>query len=82
MIFTDESRTCIGQSNELLFGVVQIKYINIPMRKKCKFPKSFMIQGCMPFKEQGKVAIITSTINALVYIEMLDNFFIPLIELL
>ena len=39
-----------------------------------------MIRSCMLFKGLVKIAIITSTINAHVYIEVLNNFLIPSIE--
>ena len=39
-----------------------------------------MIWSCMSLKEPMEIALITSTINAHVYIEILDNFLIPLIE--
>ena len=45
-----------------------------------KFPKSFMKWSCMSFKEPREMVVITSTISAHVYLEILDNFLIPLIE--
>ena len=39
-----------------------------------------MIWNCMSFNGPRKMIIITSTIKADVYIEILDNFLIPLIE--
>ena len=49
-------------------------------RKQVNFPKSFMIWSCMLLKGLMEIALITSTINAHVYIEILDNFLIPLTE--
>lgn len=39
-----------------------------------------MTWACMPGKGPGEMAVITSSINAQVYIEILDTFVIPLIE--
>lgn len=39
-----------------------------------------MIQGCMSGKGPGKTAIITSTVKAPVYIEILGTFLIPSVE--
>uniref|UniRef100_A0A3B3S4R3 Tc1-like transposase DDE domain-containing protein n=1 Tax=Paramormyrops kingsleyae TaxID=1676925 RepID=A0A3B3S4R3_9TELE len=41
---------------------------------------SLMIWGCMSGKGPGQMAVITSTVNAQVYIEILDNFLILSIE--
>ena len=44
-----------------------------------KFHKSFMIWGYISFKWLVEMEIITSTINAHVYIEILNNFsFLPI----
>uniref|UniRef100_A0A672STN9 Tc1-like transposase DDE domain-containing protein n=1 Tax=Sinocyclocheilus grahami TaxID=75366 RepID=A0A672STN9_SINGR len=50
------------------------------LKKTTKFPKSFMIWGCMSGKGPGEMAILISTVNAQVYIEILDTFLIPSIE--
>uniref|UniRef100_A0A8C5DZE9 Uncharacterized protein n=1 Tax=Gouania willdenowi TaxID=441366 RepID=A0A8C5DZE9_GOUWI len=42
------------------------------------FPQSLMIWGCMSGK--GTIAVITSSINAQVYVNILDTFLIPSIE--
>jgi DDE superfamily endonuclease len=39
-----------------------------------------MIWGCMSGKSTGEMAVITSSINAQVYIDILDTFLIPSIE--
>ncbi|KAF7709014.1 hypothetical protein HF521_018071 [Silurus meridionalis] len=48
--------------------------------KTCKFPQSLMIWGCMSGKGMGEMTVITSSINAQVYVEILDTFLIPSIE--
>uniref|UniRef100_A0A673J1W8 Uncharacterized protein n=1 Tax=Sinocyclocheilus rhinocerous TaxID=307959 RepID=A0A673J1W8_9TELE len=50
------------------------------LKKTTKFTNSFMIWGCMSGKLPGEMAILTSTVNAQVYIEILDTFLIPSIE--
>lgn len=50
------------------------------MKETNTFPMSYMIWGPMSFKGPGVMATITSTINAHVYIQILDTFLIPLIE--
>uniref|UniRef100_A0A671KXB7 Uncharacterized protein n=1 Tax=Sinocyclocheilus anshuiensis TaxID=1608454 RepID=A0A671KXB7_9TELE len=50
------------------------------LKKTTKFTNSIMIWGCMSGKLPGEMAILTSTVNAQVYIEILDTFLIPSIE--
>ena len=66
---------------ELLSGAIQMKYIKDDyLKKTSKFPNSFIIWGYMSFKGTGETAFITKVIKAYVYIEILDNFLIPLTE--
>uniref|UniRef100_A0A673J8H7 Uncharacterized protein n=1 Tax=Sinocyclocheilus rhinocerous TaxID=307959 RepID=A0A673J8H7_9TELE len=44
------------------------------LKKTTKFPNSFMIWGCMSGKGPGEMAILISTVNAQVYIDILDTF--------
>uniref|UniRef100_A0A8C5I7Z6 Tc1-like transposase DDE domain-containing protein n=1 Tax=Gouania willdenowi TaxID=441366 RepID=A0A8C5I7Z6_GOUWI len=64
-IFSNESQICIGQDC---------------LKKTCTFPQSLTIWGCMSGKGTGEMAVITSSINAQVYVDMLDTFLIPSIE--
>ena len=48
-------------------------------KRTSKFPKLFMIWGCMSFKGVGEITVNTSTIDAM-YIEILDNILIPSLE--
>ena len=73
-----ESALAKAMMLELLSGGVQMKH-NDDWQKKTYF-LLFMTWGCMSFKGPEEITIITSTINAHVYIEILDNFFITLIE--
>uniref|UniRef100_A0A672T8Q8 Tc1-like transposase DDE domain-containing protein n=1 Tax=Sinocyclocheilus grahami TaxID=75366 RepID=A0A672T8Q8_SINGR len=62
---------------ELLSGAV----LSFCLKKTTKFPNSFMVWGCsMSGKGPGEMAILTSTVNAQMYIEILDTFLIPSIE--
>uniref|UniRef100_A0A4W6EFN8 Tc1-like transposase DDE domain-containing protein n=1 Tax=Lates calcarifer TaxID=8187 RepID=A0A4W6EFN8_LATCA len=59
----------------------RLKEMGFTYRKKtCKFPQSLMIWGCMSGKGTGEMAVITSSINAQVYVDILDTFLIPSIE--
>uniref|UniRef100_A0A3P8X3E6 Uncharacterized protein n=1 Tax=Cynoglossus semilaevis TaxID=244447 RepID=A0A3P8X3E6_CYNSE len=48
------------------------------LKKTCKFPQSLMIWAYMSGK--GEIAVITSSMNAQVYVDILDTFLIPSIE--
>uniref|UniRef100_A0A3B1IEA9 Tc1-like transposase DDE domain-containing protein n=1 Tax=Astyanax mexicanus TaxID=7994 RepID=A0A3B1IEA9_ASTMX len=50
------------------------------LKKTTKFPQSLMIWGCMSGKGTGEMTVVNSTINAQVYIDILDSFLIPSIE--
>lgn len=63
---------------ELWSGAVQRNHIK--MKKFCKIPKSFRKWSCMSIKTPGEMAIVTSAVNAHIYIENLDNYLIPSIE--
>ena len=83
MIFSDELRICIVQGNEVeyfVWGHSNKTYEDDCLKKTSRFPKSFMISDCMSFKGPIEMVIIISTINVLVYIEILDNFLISSIE--
>ena len=64
---------------ECLSGSIQMKCKDDCLKKTNKFPKSF-IWVCMSFKEPEEMTFITSSINEYVYIEILDNFLIPLLK--
>uniref|UniRef100_A0A3B1J147 Tc1-like transposase DDE domain-containing protein n=1 Tax=Astyanax mexicanus TaxID=7994 RepID=A0A3B1J147_ASTMX len=50
------------------------------LAKTTKFPQSLMIWGCMSGKGTGEMTVVNSSINAQVYIDILDSFLIPSIE--
>uniref|UniRef100_A0A672FA08 Tc1-like transposase DDE domain-containing protein n=1 Tax=Salarias fasciatus TaxID=181472 RepID=A0A672FA08_SALFA len=50
------------------------------LKKTSKFPQSLMIWGYMSGKGSGEKAVVKSSINAQVYIDILDSFLIPSIE--
>ena len=64
---------------ELLSGAVLIKHVKQP-KKTTKFDESFMICNWMLLKGSGEMAIVISTTNSRIYIEILENFLIPSIE--
>lgn len=72
VIFSNESLICIGQGDDV--GTFVWSLSNETYKD---FPSHL---GYMSSKGQGAMAIITSTINAQVYINNLDTFLIPLIE--
>uniref|UniRef100_A0A3B3UFU2 Uncharacterized protein n=1 Tax=Poecilia latipinna TaxID=48699 RepID=A0A3B3UFU2_9TELE len=47
------------------------------LKKTTKFPQSLMIWGCMSGKGTGEMTVVNSSINAQVYIDILDSFLIP-----
>uniref|UniRef100_A0A672HNY8 Uncharacterized protein n=1 Tax=Salarias fasciatus TaxID=181472 RepID=A0A672HNY8_SALFA len=42
------------------------------LKKTSKYPQSLMIWGCMSGKGTGEMAVVKSSINAQVYIDILD----------
>lgn len=83
VIFSDESRICIGQGDDagtFVWCRSNKIYEDNCLKKTCKFPQSLMIWGCMSGKGMGEMTVITSSINAQVYVEILDTFLIPSIE--
>uniref|UniRef100_A0A3Q2ZWT6 Transposase Tc1-like domain-containing protein n=1 Tax=Kryptolebias marmoratus TaxID=37003 RepID=A0A3Q2ZWT6_KRYMA len=83
VIFSDESQICIGQGDDVgtfVWCHSNEIYADICLKKMCKFPQSLMIWGCMSGKGTGEMAVITSSINAQVYIDILDTFLIPFIK--
>uniref|UniRef100_A0A3B5QEB2 Uncharacterized protein n=1 Tax=Xiphophorus maculatus TaxID=8083 RepID=A0A3B5QEB2_XIPMA len=43
------------------------------LKKTTKFPQSLMIWGCMSGKGTGEMTVVNSSINAQVYIDILDK---------
>lgn len=52
----------------------------IIMKHKDRHPHSYMVWGCLSGKGLGEMPMITSTVHAQVYIQILETFLIPLIE--
>ena len=65
---------------KLLSHTIWIGHINDHLKKISKFHKSFMREDCMSFKGPEEMVTITSTINALMFIKILDTFLVSLIE--
>lgn len=83
VIFSDESRICIGQGDDagtFVWCRSSEIYKEDCLKKTSKFPHSLMIWGCMSGKGTGEMAVVKSSINAQVYIDILDSFLIPSIE--
>uniref|UniRef100_A0A8B9JPA9 Transposase Tc1-like domain-containing protein n=1 Tax=Astyanax mexicanus TaxID=7994 RepID=A0A8B9JPA9_ASTMX len=51
-----------------------------PKHKRTRLQWSLMIWGCMSGKGTGEMTVVNSSINAQVYIDILDSFLIPSIE--
>uniref|UniRef100_A0A3B5QEL9 Transposase Tc1-like domain-containing protein n=1 Tax=Xiphophorus maculatus TaxID=8083 RepID=A0A3B5QEL9_XIPMA len=83
VVFSDESRICIGQGDDAVTFVwchSSEIYEEACLKKTTKFPQSLMIWGCMSGKGTGEMTVVNSSINAQVYIDILDSFLIPSIE--
>uniref|UniRef100_A0A3B1IG59 Transposase Tc1-like domain-containing protein n=1 Tax=Astyanax mexicanus TaxID=7994 RepID=A0A3B1IG59_ASTMX len=83
VIFSDESRICIGQGDDagtFVWCRSSEIYEEACLKKTTKFPQSLMIWGCMSGKGTGEMTVVNSSINAQVYIDILDSFLIPSIE--
>uniref|UniRef100_A0AAR2K6C9 Transposase Tc1-like domain-containing protein n=1 Tax=Pygocentrus nattereri TaxID=42514 RepID=A0AAR2K6C9_PYGNA len=83
VIFSDESRICIGQGDDaetFVWCRSSEIYEEDCLKKATKFPQSLMIWGCMSGKGTGEMTVVNSSINAQVYIDILDSFLIPSIE--
>ncbi|CAJ0964526.1 unnamed protein product [Ranitomeya imitator] len=83
VLFSDESRICIGQGDDagtFVWCRSNEIYKDDCLKRTCKFPQSLMIWGCMSGKDTGESAVITASINAQVYVDILDSFIIPSIE--
>lgn len=80
VIFSVESKFCNYQGGDaetclLPFKIKQIKWLH---EENKSIPESFTTKCCMTFKVSEEMAVISSTINAQVYIEILDKFLIPI----
>uniref|UniRef100_A0A3B1JDA5 Tc1-like transposase DDE domain-containing protein n=1 Tax=Astyanax mexicanus TaxID=7994 RepID=A0A3B1JDA5_ASTMX len=83
VIFSDESRICIGQGDDagtFVWCRSSEIYEEACLKKTTKFPQSLMIWGCMSGKGTGEMTVVNFSINAQVYIDILDSFLIPSIE--
>uniref|UniRef100_A0A3B5QWB7 Tc1-like transposase DDE domain-containing protein n=1 Tax=Xiphophorus maculatus TaxID=8083 RepID=A0A3B5QWB7_XIPMA len=83
VVFSDESRICIGQGDDagtFVWCRSSEIYEEACLKKTTKFPQSLMIWGCMSGKGTGEMTVVNSSINAQVYIDILDSFLIPSIE--
>ncbi|XP_053499736.1 ganglioside-induced differentiation-associated protein 1-like 1 isoform X1 [Ictalurus furcatus] len=79
VIFSDESRMCIGQGDDagtFVWCRTNETDKDDCLKKTIKFPHSLMIWGFMSGKGPGE----TSTVNAQMYTEILHTFLIPSIE--
>lgn len=72
-------KSTLLKAMELLSGTISMKHIETATRRKHAYLPVHVCYG-FPHKGSGKMAIITSVVNAQVYMEILDIFFIPVIE--
>ena len=62
VIFSHELKIYTGQDVDsgIFFGAIQMKHKDDSLNKISKFPKLFMICGCIVFKRPEEVAVITT----------------------
>lgn len=83
VIFSDESRICVGSGDDVgrfVWRLPSEKFHASCLKSSIKFPQGIMIWGCMSSKGTGKLCILNTTVNANVYCEILEHFLIPTIE--
>ena len=82
-IFNNDKRIYSGKNDSarIFFGSYSSEtHKNDCLKKTSKLLKSIMIESYMPFRGSEDTEIITPTINAHLYIKILDNIYFPLIE--
>lgn len=84
IIWSDESRfeVCVGDYRGRVLRTKNEAYHPDCLRRKVKFPASVMIWGCMSAQGVGKLHIVEGTVNAVRYINILEDSLIPSIETL
>lgn len=83
VIFSDESRICVGQGDDAGIFVWRRgneAYSDGCIKKQVKFPTSVLIWSCMSSKGPGELAVVKTTVNSQIYIDILDHFLIPSID--
>ncbi len=83
VIFSDESRVCVGSGDgagRFVWRRSTEKFSEECLLRKQKFAASIMVWGCMSSRGTGKMCIVNGTVNSTVYQDILETFLIPSIE--
>lgn len=83
VIFSDKSRICVGHGDDagtFVWRRGNEAYSDGCIKKQIKFPTSVLIWACMSSKGPGKLAVVKTTVNSRIYIDILDHFLIPSID--
>lgn len=83
VIFSDESKICIGGGGDVgrfVWRLPAEKFHPQCLRSSVKFPSSLMIWGCMSARGLGNLCILKTTVNSDVYRDILEAFLLPTVE--
>lgn len=83
IIWSDESKfdVCVGDTRKRVLRTPSEAYHNDCLVKKVKFPASVMVWGCMSGSGVGKLHFIDGIVNAQRYKTILEESFLPSIEI-
>ncbi|GFV18916.1 transposable element Tcb1 transposase [Trichonephila clavipes] len=79
VIFSDESQSCIygNQSRVYVRRRTHEEFSPQCLKPTVKYPTKVMVWGCMSSHGVGRLHIVSGTVKAMNYIEILQNKFLP-----
>ncbi|GFY13858.1 transposable element Tcb1 transposase [Trichonephila clavipes] len=79
VIFSDESQFCISgnQSSAYVRRRTHEEFSPQCLKPTVKYPTKMMVWGCMSFHGVGRLHIVSGTVKAMDYIEILQNKLLP-----
>ncbi|GFV98526.1 transposable element Tcb1 transposase [Trichonephila clavipes] len=79
VIFSDESQVCISvnQSSAYVRRRTHEEFSPQCLKPTVKYPTKVMVWGCMPSHGIGRLHIVSGTVKAMDYIEILQNKLLP-----
>ncbi|GFY33761.1 transposable element Tcb1 transposase [Trichonephila clavipes] len=79
VIFSDESQFCISdnQSSAYVRRCTHEEFSTQCLKPTVKYPTKVMVWGCMSSHGVGRLHIVSGTVKALNYIEILENKLLP-----
>jgi hypothetical protein len=74
VVFSDEAMFCINEGSGKVWRQRHETDLPSCITRTVKFPQKVMVWGCLSHRGVGKLCVINGTVNAEVYVNILEHF--------